>query len=50
MLNKYESIYIVKPDVEEQGIKELIEKFNALDEVKAFPWKLQDILPTVLFP
>ena len=25
-----------------------IEKFNALDEVKAFPWKLQDILPTVL--
>ena len=32
MLNKYESIYIVKPDVEEQGIKELIEKFNALIE------------------
>jgi len=32
MLNKYESIYIVKPEVEEQGIKELVEKFNALIE------------------
>ena len=32
MLNKYESIYIINPEVEEQGIKELVEKFNALIE------------------
>ena len=34
MLNKYESIYIIKPEVEEQGIKELVEKFNALIETE----------------
>jgi small subunit ribosomal protein S6 len=34
MLNKYESIYIVKPEVEEQGIKELVEKFNTLIETE----------------
>ena len=32
MLNKYETIYIIKPEVEEQGIKELVEKFNAIIE------------------
>jgi len=32
MLNKYESIYIINPAVEEQGIKELVEKFNTLIE------------------
>lgn len=34
MLNKYESIYIINPDVEEQGIKELVEKFNTLIETE----------------
>ena len=34
MLNKYESIYIIKPEVEEQGIKELVEKFNTLIETE----------------
>ena len=34
MLNKYESIYIIKPDVEEAGIKELVEKFNTLIETE----------------
>ena len=32
MLNKYESIYIVNPNVEADGIKSLVEKFNALIE------------------
>ena len=32
MLNKYESIYIVNPNVEAEGIKSLVEKFNALIE------------------
>ena len=32
MLNKYESIYIVNPDVDAEGIKGLVEKFNALIE------------------
>ena len=32
MLNKYESIYIVNPNVEGEGIKNLVEKFNALIE------------------
>ena len=30
MLNKYESIYIINPNVEAEGIKSLVEKFNAL--------------------
>ena len=34
MLNKYETIYIIKPEVEEQGIKELVEKFNTLIETE----------------
>ena len=34
MLNKYESIYIIKPEVEEQGIKELVGKFNTLIETE----------------
>ena len=34
MLNKYESIYIISPEVEEQGIKELVEKFNTLIETE----------------
>ena len=34
MLNKYESIYIIKPEVDEQGIKELVEKFNTLIETE----------------
>ena len=34
MLNKYESIYIINPEVEEQGIKELVEKFNTLIETE----------------
>jgi small subunit ribosomal protein S6 len=32
MLNKYESIYIINPDVDAEGIKGLVEKFNALIE------------------
>jgi len=32
MLNKYESIYIVNPEVDAEGIKGLVEKFNALIE------------------
>ena len=32
MLNKYESIYIVNPEVDDEGIKGLVEKFNALIE------------------
>lgn len=32
MLNKYESIYIINPNVEQEGIKGLVEKFNALIE------------------
>ena len=32
MLNKYESIYIINPNVEAEGIKSLVEKFNALIE------------------
>ena len=34
MLNKYESIYIVNPEVDAEGIKGLVEKFNALIESK----------------
>ena len=34
MLNKYESIYIINPEVDEQGIKELVEKFNTLIETE----------------
>ena len=32
MLNKYESIYIINPNVDAEGIKGLVEKFNALIE------------------
>ena len=32
MLNKYESIYIINPNVDADGIKGLVEKFNALIE------------------
>jgi len=32
MLNKYESIYIINPNVEADGVKGLVEKFNALIE------------------
>ncbi len=32
MLNKYESIYIINPEVDAEGIKGLVEKFNALIE------------------
>ena len=34
MLNKYETIYIINPEVEEQGIKELVGKFNTLIETE----------------
>lgn len=29
-MNKYESIYIISPEIDEEGIKALIEKFNNL--------------------
>ncbi|NLC45066.1 MAG: 30S ribosomal protein S6, partial [Clostridiales bacterium] len=29
-MNKYESIYIIRPTVEEEGIKALIERFSNL--------------------
>jgi small subunit ribosomal protein S6 len=29
-MNKYESLYVLKPDIEEEPRKALIEKFNAL--------------------
>ena len=29
-MNKYESIYVIKPTVEEEGIKALVEKFSTL--------------------
>ena len=32
MLNKYESIYIINPNTDAEGIKGLVEKFNALIE------------------
>lgn len=32
MLNKYESIYIINPNVDAEGIKSLVEKFNTLIE------------------
>ena len=32
MLNKYESIYIVNPNVDAEGVKGLVEKFNSLIE------------------
>ena len=32
MLNKYESIYIINPNLDAEGIKGLVEKFNALIE------------------
>ena len=32
MLNKYESIYIINPNVEGEALKGLVEKFNALIE------------------
>ncbi|MGI5997612.1 MAG: 30S ribosomal protein S6 [Lutispora sp.] len=31
-MNLYETIYIIKPDVEEEAIKALVEKFKALIE------------------
>lgn len=31
-MNKYESLYVLKPDVEEEARKALIEKFKALVE------------------
>ena len=31
-MNLYETIYIIKPDVEEEGVKALVEKFKALIE------------------
>ncbi|HHU77948.1 MAG: 30S ribosomal protein S6 [Caldicoprobacterales bacterium] len=31
-MNKYESIYIIKPTVEEEGIKALVERFSGLIE------------------
>ena len=34
MLNKYESIYIVKPTLEADEIKALVEKFNTLIETE----------------
>ena len=34
MLNKYESFYIVNPNVEADWIKSLVEKFNALIEAE----------------
>ena len=34
MLNKYESIYIVKPTLEADAIKALVEKFNTLIETE----------------
>lgn len=34
MLNKYESIYIINPNVETEGVKALVEKFNALIETE----------------
>ena len=34
MLNKYESIYIINPNVEAEGVKALVEKFNALIETE----------------
>jgi len=29
-MNKYESLYVIKPTVEEEGIKALVEKFSTL--------------------
>ena len=34
MLNKYESIYIINPNVDAEGVKGLVEKFNALIETE----------------
>lgn len=31
-MNKYEVVYIIKPDVTEEGIKALVEKFKAIVE------------------
>jgi small subunit ribosomal protein S6 len=31
-MNKYESIYVIKPTVEEEGLKALVEKFSTLIE------------------
>jgi hypothetical protein len=35
-MNKYESIYIIKPTVEEEGIKALVERFSG----RAGRWKM----------
>ena len=32
-MNLYETIYIIKPDVEEEAVKAIVEKFKALVEV-----------------
>jgi len=32
-MNLYETIYIIKPDVEEEALKPIVEKFKALIEV-----------------
>ena len=35
MMNKYEAIFIINPDLEEEAIKALIEKFKNLIESSA---------------
>ena len=35
MVNKYESIFIINPDIDEEGTKALVEKFKSLLETSA---------------
>ncbi len=35
MMNKYESIFIISPDIDEEGTKALVEKFKNLLETSA---------------
>lgn len=35
MMNKYESIFIINPDIDEEGTKALVEKFKNLLEISA---------------
>lgn len=35
MMNKYESIFIINPDIDEEGTKALVEKFKNLLETSA---------------
>lgn len=35
MVNKYESIFIINPDIDEEGTKALVEKFKTLLETSA---------------